>query len=32
MAEAFQAKTELLSGITADTELIRPEVERIVEM
>jgi hypothetical protein len=29
---AFQAKTELLSGITADTDLIRPEVERIVEL
>jgi hypothetical protein len=29
---AFQAKTELLSGVTAETEFIRPEVERIVEM
>jgi hypothetical protein len=29
---AFQAKTELLSGVKADTEMIKPEVERIFEV
>jgi hypothetical protein len=29
---AFQAKTELLSGVKAETEMIKPEVEQIVEM
>jgi hypothetical protein len=29
---AFQAKTEVLSGVKTDTRFIQPEVERIVEM
>ena len=29
---AFQAKTEVLSGVKTDTQFIQPEVERIVEM
>jgi hypothetical protein len=29
---AFQAKTELLSAVKADTEMIRPELENVVEM
>jgi hypothetical protein len=29
---AFQAKTEVLSGVKTDTQFIQPEVERIVKM